>query len=376
MGFIKKNSIYIHRLFCGFTGAVVDILAPVYIYSASGDIFYALIFLLAKYVLSSLFLLAFKNSIDKNPVLFVAVHILILLSANLSLLFLQTNLAAVLLAAVLFAAAEIFYAAALNVIFAVRTQNNLASVLQIPFSAGLLAAGVILRGFSVSPDFAFFAVAAVFVLQVFSLLPLALDNQIKIQNRLCLARESPLPCKNPKRDLFHVFWGITEAASSELLPLYLIFTQSGFELTLAFFAFAEAARLLLAAAGKGLYLKGFFNFAVLLSALLFTASFVSVWFAKGGFAFAFAAAAAASLSLGFVPKYSAYVGAIKRENKIHFNQSRRELLSALSKLALPLVCMAFRSFLPVLVLGAVSGMGMLAASYNYGASADSSLTAE
>ena len=376
MGFIKKNSLYIHRLFCGFTGAVVDILVPVYVYASSGSVLYALVFLLAKYFFTAFTLFLTKNFIDKNPVRFVAIHIVLLLFANLSLLFLEINLSGIFLSAVLFGSSEIFYTAALNVIFAVRIKNNLASVLQIPFSEGLLAAGLILRGFLLSPDFAFLAVAAVFVLQVFSFLPLALDKQIKTLNRLYLAHESPLPYKNSKRDLFHVFLGITNAAALELLPLYLVFTQSGFELTLSFFALAEAARLLLTAAGKELYLKGFYNFAVLLSALLFSASFLSVWLASGGVAYAFAVAAAASLPLGFVPKYSAYVGAIKRENKIHFNQSRREIISELSKLVLPLACLAFRSFLPVLLLGAVSGLGMLATSYNYKTVVNSSLTAE
>lgn len=365
--FIKKNSLSLHRFFYGCATVIINLAAPVYIYSQTKNIYFSIIFLLAKYFFQTLVVLAAKNILTKNPLFSIALHTAFLFLCNSLLLFLQVGWASVIFLAFAYGAAEVFYIVALNVIFAVRIQNSLASVIQTPFTLGVLLLGV--AKYTALPSFSFtgWAVLFIFLLHLVSIVPLMLDSRIPMLNAKAIEQTIIKPYKNVKRDIFHSSVGLLNGIVLEMIPLYLIFSQNSVKVSLLVFAAAEIARLLCSKIGELFYKNGLYNLAMALSCSLFCIFLTLAAFFKGSTAaYIFCVCAAVAIPLNFVPKFTTYVKTIKEENMIHYNQARREVFISAAKMLAPLVFLIFRTFASVLILGAIAAIVMFFSSYNFG----------
>ncbi len=321
---------------------------------------------MAKYFFCVFAVLAANKILTRRPVLSVALHIISFFLCNVFLLFLNLNLAAVIFLALMHAVSEIFYIVAQNVIFAVRAESGTAAVIQAPFTAGVLLAGIVKHGFSLDFRFSFWLILIALAFHIVSLLPLLFDRQIPLLNAQSLQNEIKRPYKNPKRDMFHISLGLFNGVVFEVIPLYLVFSQNALETSLIIFASIEISRLFFTKAGEHLYKKGHYNFAMALStSLFFILLALAAVFDGTGPAPIFCAVAAAAAPLNFVPKFSAYVKAVKEENRIHYNQLRREFLMSAGKILAPAAFLIFGAFVAAIFLGAVAGVGIFFASYNY-----------
>lgn len=365
VAYIKKNSLSVHRFFYGWTSVITNLAAPVFIYSQTKNIFLAVLFLLAKYIFEVFAVLASRKILTKNPVLSIALHVAFLCLCNIMLLFTDFQAASVIVLALAFGVAEVFYIVALNVIFAVRVHNSLATVIQAPFTLGVLLLGTIRYGFSLTFDFTFWIILVALVFHILSLIPLMLDRQISLLNAAAIEQTAKKPYKDIRRDLFHSSLGLFDGIVFEIIPLYLVFSQNTIQMSILIFAAIEFIRLLFTKAGELLYKKGLYNLAMVLSCGLFFIFLMLAAFLKDAKAvYIFCIGAAAVAPLHFVPEFSAYVKAIKEDNMIHYNQARREFFMSAGKILAPLTYLAFGSFVPVIVLGAFAGIGMLLTSYN------------
>ncbi len=367
MAFIKKNSLSLHRFFYGWATVIINLAAPVYLYSQTENIYFAIVFLLAKYFFQALVVLAAKNILTKNPLFSIVMHTALLFLCNSLLLFLHFGWASVLFLAFAYAAAEVFYIVALNVIFAVRVQNSLAAVIQTPFTLGVLLLGLIKYGVLPSLSFSVWTVLIIFLLHLVSIAPLILDGQIPMLNAKTIEQTIHKPYKNIKRDIFHSSVGLLNGVVLEMIPLYLIFSQNSVRVSLLIFAAAETARLLCSKIGELFYKKGLYNLAMALSCSLFFIFLILAAFLKNSTAvYFFCMCAAVAIPLNFVPKFTTYVKTIKEENMVHYNQARREVFISAAKMLAPLVYLIFRSFSSVLILGAADAIVMFLSSYNFG----------
>ena len=225
-----SSHIFIHRIFKGIADSSIKIFIPLLIYQQTQNIFLCFYYGAIEYFLTAIFFSAFKNPIKKNPLIYIIIHIIPIISIGF-LLLLKLNYFILAIIALFSAISSVFYYGSINLLFGIMDEKTDAAKYETGQHLGKIIF-TILSSYVLGKlnNSLIFVVLFSLVVYILSVLPICINykNIKKELQQLPNAEFKEVFKDNKYFNFYHIFSGVFSIFTEFVLPLYLFINGLSF----------------------------------------------------------------------------------------------------------------------------------------------------
>lgn len=308
----KDNLIFLHKFLKAIADSIIKIFIPLYILKETGNLTFALTYLIAFNFFTIIFMLILKKVIQKYGIITIILHFLPIIIAEALLSLLNINIWLVLGAAVLMALSQTLYSIPLNLIFNFGDEKTNIAKFQVSSNIGTLIFTLI-SGFVISSaiknSFLIMSVCSC-IFYIVSVIPIGYSyRELKEKYELFKSKQT-IKISSPtdkKFRIFHICFGLFQTTLDNLIPIFLYVNNLSFEAVTTLIALVELLKIGVNYFAKYLVKIEKQNVSCAISCIIFIVSLICIIFIKNSIAlYVLSCVCSVTFPLTFVPMFKAF----------------------------------------------------------------------